>query len=91
MAPCLPRTKMPAATRSLNSVEVLGRSWWAWSIWIAVTHRKKKGGFLEAHFKLVAWTLKSKGSLGAFPDVLEDHIHDEANLSWWSAHRKVSA
>lgn len=39
VAPRLPRTKMP-----LNSVEVLGSSWWAWSIWIAVTHSKKKKG-----------------------------------------------
>lgn len=88
VAPRLPRTKMP-----LNSVEVPGSSWWAWSIWIAVTHSKKKkgGGFLEAHFKLIAWMLKSKSSLGAFPDVFGDRIHDGANLSWWLAHRMVSA
>lgn len=81
---------MPAATRSLNSVEVL----------VGMAHldssdtqekKGKKRGFLETHFKLVAWTLKSKGSLAAFPDVLEDHIHDEANLSWCLAHRKLSA
>lgn len=41
VVPCLPRTKMLAAVRSLNSVEVLGRSSWAWSIWVAVTHKRK--------------------------------------------------
>lgn len=51
----------------------------------------KKRVFLEVHFKLVAWMLKSKVPLGTFPDVLNNHIHDEASLSWCSAYKKVSA
>lgn len=86
---------MPAQAMSLKSVEVMGRSWWMWSIWRAGTHIKKKrdggGEVLEAHFKLVAWSLKSKSFFSAFPDVLEDHAQNGANLSWWLAHRKGSA
>lgn len=57
--PCLPRTKMPASTKSLNGVKVLRRSWRKWSIWIA--HKEKKRVFLVAHFKLLfALTVRAR-------------------------------
>lgn len=89
--PCLPRTKMPASTKSLNGVKVLRKSWRKWSIWIA--HKEKKKGVSGGTFQAICLDSKSKSSLAAFPDVLRDHIHSEVhlNLSWCLAHLKVSA